>query len=163
MSTAIARCPNQPPGPGEEEEPEPPSLLPQVERFDHLILPKLSSPALEEDPARLHHIPPIKSRSHRSGPWRCADPSRPSSVRSRGPATSSNPSTRLSSWAAGPSFPCPAGTGGWTSGITAGMGSSPSARVGATLVTENREQFEMWKTALARSRRALDLYILERR
>jgi len=37
-----------------------------------------------------------------------------------------------------------------------------AARIGATVVTENRRNFELWRDGLARSGRRLDLYIVER-
>lgn len=37
-----------------------------------------------------------------------------------------------------------------------------SARVGATVVTENRRNFELWQEGLARAGKRLDLHIVER-
>lgn len=37
-----------------------------------------------------------------------------------------------------------------------------ASRIGATVVTENRRNFELWRDGLARSGRRLDLYIVER-
>ena len=37
-----------------------------------------------------------------------------------------------------------------------------ATRVGATVVTENRRNFELWRDGLARSGQRLDLYIVER-
>ena len=37
-----------------------------------------------------------------------------------------------------------------------------ASRISATVVTENRRNFELWRDGLARSGRRLDLYIVER-
>lgn len=37
-----------------------------------------------------------------------------------------------------------------------------AARIGATVVTENRRNFELWRDGLTRSGQRLDLYIVER-
>jgi predicted nucleic acid-binding protein len=37
-----------------------------------------------------------------------------------------------------------------------------AARIGATVVTENQRNFELWRDGLARSGRRLDLYVIEK-
>ena len=43
-----------------------------------------------------------------------------------------------------------------------GLIATSAARIGATVVTENRRNFELWRDGLARSGRQLSLYIVER-
>ena len=43
-----------------------------------------------------------------------------------------------------------------------GLIATSAARIGATVVTENRSNFELWRDGLARSGRRLSLYIVER-
>jgi len=44
-----------------------------------------------------------------------------------------------------------------------GLIATSAARIGATVVTENRRNFDLWRDGLARSGRQLSLYIVERK
>jgi predicted nucleic acid-binding protein len=44
-----------------------------------------------------------------------------------------------------------------------GLIAASAARIGTTVVTENRRNFEIWREGLARSGRRLNLYIVERK
>ena len=44
-----------------------------------------------------------------------------------------------------------------------GLIAASAARIGATVVSENRRNFEVWRDGLARSGRRLSLYIVERK